>query len=366
MAKETIETLVSELTHEEEWRRMRATAACLAGGPRAVHALIHVLATGDTALAIEAIGMLSRMKDPAAGVALVGLLKHPEETVRQAGVAALEQMAGVLDMETGSALVQHLYDTQDQDVRRMVTHLLGVIPNAIIPLCAMLKHSDPEAQMTAANILEHLLDPRSADAFIDAMGSPAIRDIAVRTLKNLGAIRDKIDTSFNVLRDVEGASEREEARMETIIDLLRIGRPSVEILIEYLEDEDWVVREAAADLLGKIGDVRAVDPLMKRLSVDKDTGVKEYAIKSLGLIGDPRPARLYIEAIPIRPLRVFAMEALAKVKDVEVLRPQAELFEKLRTDRDGIVAYSAGLIADKLAAMETTQPVVSQGQDEHE
>ena len=58
MAKETIETLVSELTHEEEWRRMRATAACLAGGPRAVHALIHVLATGDTALAIEAIGLI--------------------------------------------------------------------------------------------------------------------------------------------------------------------------------------------------------------------------------------------------------------------------------------------------------------------
>ena len=28
--------------------------------------------------------------------------------------------------------------------------------------------------------------------------------------------------------------------------------------------------------------------------------------------------------------------------------------------------YSAGLIADKLAAMETTQPVGSQGQDEHE
>ena len=52
MAKETIETLVLELTHEEEWRRMRATAACLAGGPRAVHALIHVFTTGDTALAI--------------------------------------------------------------------------------------------------------------------------------------------------------------------------------------------------------------------------------------------------------------------------------------------------------------------------
>ena len=51
-----------------------------------------------------------------------------------------------------------------------------------------------------------------------------------------------------------------------------------------------MVREAAADLLGKIGDVRAVEPLMDRLRTDKDTGVKELAIKALGLIGDARPS----------------------------------------------------------------------------
>ena len=63
----------------------------------------------------------------------------------------------------------------------------------------------------------------------------------------LGPIREKIDRTFHALRDVEGASEREEARMTAVIDLLGIGRPSVEILIEYLEDEDWLVREAAAE-----------------------------------------------------------------------------------------------------------------------
>ena len=366
MSKETIETLVLELVHEEEWRRMRATAACLAGGPRAVRALVQVLGSGPAPLKIEAAGMLARMKDPAAGVPLVGLLNDPEEGVRRAGAAALEQMAGVLDEATAGALAQQLYASPNEEGKQLVRHLLGVVPNAIAPLCDMLKHPEPEAQLTAATILEHLLDPRSADGFIDAMSSPHVCDIAVRTLKKLGAIRDRIDSAFNALRDVEGASEREEARMATVIDLLNIGRPSVEILIEYLEDEDWVVREAAADLLGMIADVRAVVPLMRRMEVDKDTGVKEYALKSLGLIGDPRPAQLYLEAIPIRPLRVFAMEALAKVKDVEVLRPHAELFNKLRTDRDGLVAYSAGLIADKLAALESMEAVTPSRQDEHE
>jgi len=366
MSKESIETLVSELVHEEDWRRMRATAACVAGGPRAVHALIDALRSGSTELKKEAAAMLARIKDPQAGVALVGLLQDSDEGVRQAGAAALEQMAGVLNTETATALVALLPQTPDGDMRRLVTHLIGAIPTAVFPLCEMLKHPDPEVQVTAATMLDHLLDPRSVDAFIDAMGQPAVRDIAVGTLKKLQAIRERIDQAFNALREVEGASEREEARMATVIDLLGIGRPSVEILIEYLEDDDWLVREAAADLLGKIADVRAVEPLMTRLARDKDTGVKELAIKALGLIGDARPTQLYLEAIPIRPLRVYAMEALAKIKDVEVLRPHKDLFDRLRTDRDGLVAYNAGLIADKLDALSAEQLAGQEGTSHHE
>ena len=361
MSKESIETLVAELVHEEDWRRMRATAACLAGGPRAVQALVEVLRSGTPELKREAAAMLARIKDPQAGVALVGLLEDGEEAVRKAGATALEQMAGVLDAETASALVALLPRTREADSRQLVTHLIGAVPTAVAPLCEMMRHPDPDAQVAAATMLEHLLDPRSVDAFIDAMGQPAVRDIAAGTLKKLGAIRERIDDSFNALRDVEGASEREEARMSTVINLLGIGRPSVEILLEYLEDEDWLVREAAADLLGKIGDVRAVDPLMKRLAMDQDTGVKELAIKALGLIGDARPTQLYLESIPIRPLRVYAMEALAKIKDVEVLRPHKELFDRLRTDRDGLVAYNAGLIADKLEAMDSTHVMSREG-----
>src|SRR5205823_1794157 len=256
MAKESIETLVSELVHEEDWRRMRATAACVSGGPRAVQALIHALQTGSSALKAEAAAMLARMSDPQGGVPLVGLLQDEDEAVRKAAASALDHMAGVLDETTAAALTSLLYASKDEGIRMTASQLLGVIPNAIAPLCTMLAHEDPEAQIMAAEMLEHLLDPRSADAFIHAMGQPA---------------------------------------------------------------------------------VRGVEALMQRLRVDKDTGVKELAMKSLGLIGDARPAQLYIEAIPVRPLRVYAMEALAKVKDVEVLRPYKELFDRLRTDRDGLV-----------------------------
>ena len=54
--------------------------------------------------------------------------------------------------------------------------------------------------------------------------------------------------------------------------------------------------------------------------------------------------------IPIKPLRVLAVEALEKIKDVEVLRPHVETFKRMKTDRDGLVSYNSGIILDKLEA----------------
>ncbi|RMH10000.1 MAG: HEAT repeat domain-containing protein [Nitrospirae bacterium] len=347
MPKEPLEVIISELTHEEDWRRMRATATCLRGGPKVVDELIRAMEKGTPAYKVEAAKMLARIRDPRAGVALVRLLNDEEDSVRQAAGVALKQMAGILDDTTATALVQLL---RDPALRPMVTELLGVIPTSIGPLTEMLRDPDPEARLTAATILDHLLDPRSADALVDAMGDPTIRDLVVQTLKKLGTIRDRIDHIMDELRSVDESEMREAARQEAVMKLHPIGRPAVEILIEYLHDDDWVVREAAADVLGRIGDVRAVEPLIERLREDPDTGVKELATKSLGLIGDARPVELLIQLIPIKPLRVLAVEALEKIKDVEVLRPYADLFKRLKTDRDGLVSYNSGVILDKLEA----------------
>ena len=97
------------------------------------------------------------------------------EDVRKAGATALEQMAGVLDAETAEALVGLLPRRHDEESLQLLRHLIGAIPTAVMPLCSMLKHPDPEAQLTAAAMLDQLLDPRSVDAFIEAMGRPAVR-----------------------------------------------------------------------------------------------------------------------------------------------------------------------------------------------
>ena len=349
MPKETLETLISELNHEEDWRRMRSTVACLKGGPQAVAGLIQAMVHAAPEYKVEAIKMLARIRDHHAGIPLVKMISDENEAVSKAAIDALEQMAGILDEPTAAELVEML---KDEHHRELITNLIGAIPPSIGPLTKMLSDPDESARVTAATILDHLLDPRSADALVDAMGDPAIQGLAAETLRRLGAIRDHIDQVMNELANVEESELREGARQEAVIKLHPIGRPAVEILIEYLEDDDWVVREAAADVLGKIADIRAVEPLMERLRIDKDTGVKELATKSLGLLGDARPVDLLIESIPIRVLRVLAVEALEKIKDVEVLRPHVELLIKLKADRDGLVSYNSGIILDKLEAID--------------
>jgi hypothetical protein len=56
--------------------------------------------------------------------------------------------------------------------------------------------------------------------------------------------------------------------------LAKIGTPAVEPLLDTLHDEDERIRSIAADALGKIGDARAIDPLIILLS-DK-TGLYQY------------------------------------------------------------------------------------------
>ena len=81
MPKESLETLISELAHEEDWRRMRATAACLKGGPKAVDGIIHAVPNGSPKYKVEAIRMLARIRDSRAGISLVQMINDENEEV---------------------------------------------------------------------------------------------------------------------------------------------------------------------------------------------------------------------------------------------------------------------------------------------
>jgi HEAT repeat protein len=57
--------------------------------------------------------------------------------------------------------------------------------------------------------------------------------------------------------------------------------------IAALKDRDWQVRSNAAEALGKLGDARAVEPLIASLK-DQEAPVQVEAAVALGKLGDMR------------------------------------------------------------------------------
>jgi HEAT repeat protein len=309
-----------------------------------VTALISALADENPRLRAEVAHMLGRIKNRAAGVPLVSLFTDPEPAVREAATEAFRHVA---DEAALAALVRLLEDPTHRDTAATVLVRLKD-PGALGPLVAMLKSQDPTARLMAAEALDQLADPRSADAWIEAMVYPDLRDIASRSLKRISELRERIVAILDRLRDNEDTVALEEARIGVSMDLIGLGRPAVADLLEALEDDLWVVREAAAQALGLIGDLRAVEPLLRKAKTDRDMGVRESCIKALGEFGDARSIDVVVEAIKDPTTRLAATEAMSKIKDITVLVPHLELIQRMKTDRDGLVSYHGGLMLDKL------------------
>src|SRR5216683_4185069 len=113
MAKrDKTEDLVKELIHEEDWKRMNATAELLKRGPEAVRHLLTALSDDNPRLRAEVALMLGRIKDRTAGVPIVKLLTDPEPIVRTAAAEALQHVA---DDAALAAMVRLLEEPAHRD-----------------------------------------------------------------------------------------------------------------------------------------------------------------------------------------------------------------------------------------------------------
>ena len=81
-----------------------------------------------------------------------------------------------------------------------------------------------------------------------------------------------------------------------------------------MKDENWRVRKYSARALGKIGDTRALEPLIAVLKNDK-LNVRIDAAEALGNIGDTRAVESLIAALKDEHPWIYenAAEALEKI-----------------------------------------------------
>jgi HEAT repeat protein len=196
-------------------------------------------------------------------------------------------------------LIQQLADA-DAEVRAEAARQLGEMrqPEAVTALIAALADSHSKAQYTAFSALVKIGDARAAGPMIDVLlRSPGSRlwqllklNIGMRLRAGLLNMVTRGDTATaDVLTEAIRHGEFDEIQRGYFIQLL--GRTADARAVSWLNglvlgDND-LMKAAAADALGWIGDGRAVAPLLTVLHESEPHGaVREVAAEALGRIGD--------------------------------------------------------------------------------
>jgi HEAT repeat protein len=189
--------------------------------------------------------------------------------VREKATEALFKMD---DQMAVNSLIYALKDKNGDIFRKRAAVILCRIGEpAVIPLIQALKDENRNLRFGAADLLGEIGDERAIEPLIQALKD---KDSYVR-LEAAEAL-DKIgwkprDGQENVYYLIAKAKWK---------DVVKIGKPAVNPLIQALHDGELDLRYEATEVLGEIGDERAVEPLTEALK-DRDVDVRIKAAEVL-------------------------------------------------------------------------------------
>lgn len=296
---------------------------CSIADPRVVPALIDALHGGVAAVRHLAIRALGSLGDPRALEPLRSLLGDADAHARVTATDSLMQLGEGKWKEAVKG------DTDDLVRLRSLGH-----PVTAVPLIAVLKDTsvDPQTACSVAEALGKLRDPEAVDPLIAAFRTtnPVLRRNAAIALGWMGdrraveplleAMTERNQSSHEYLKEVVSALERLrderaasalnlywETRVKSLMkeasdirvfetptpakrELLAIGSRAVGPLIGLLGDRMFSApweQSVVAELLGQAGDPRAVVPLRDLLG-DDDEGVRRKTAAALGKLGEPQ------------------------------------------------------------------------------
>ncbi|MDD1678027.1 MAG: HEAT repeat domain-containing protein [Methanomicrobiales archaeon] len=226
-------------------------------------------------------------------------------------------------------------------------------PNAARTQIAALGDPNPKVQRAAVQALERCWDPESLRIIVGALGTPdeAVRALVQEVLVRIGA------PAVGLLIDAF-TDRNTELRGRAAEILVTIGRPSVESLIQTLQDPSDLVRWRAARTMGKIADPRAIQPLIEALGED-DILLRRDAANALRVFGAEAVDPLILALQDASPrIRKEAAEVLGWLGDRRAIKPLLIVLEHPSTEIRCAAIWALGELGDS-DMEETIRPLLS-------
>lgn len=288
----------------------RESAARLLGGIRDANAIAPLIeALDDSSLNARnaAADALHNIGAPAVPLLLAALESEIEETRRRSAL-----ILGSLGSEQARDGLTGLLNDPEWSVRRAAAEALGLIGTSDATdalLSTFADDSDEDVRAAAASALGVIGDEKAIAPLVDSLEtaewtvrravSQALTQFGPRAISALNAalqhsseavrdaaaeVMDKIGDGTSIgSTPARGLHDPDAAKREATVSALgRAEEPSaVDALIEALADEDAAVRSSAARALGRIGDLAATDPLLAVFE-DSSSEVREQAARAIG------------------------------------------------------------------------------------
>jgi HEAT repeat protein len=324
--------LIGNLGSNYEEVRREARLALVKIGKPAIKPLIRELDEkwDNWRLREEAARIFGEIQDIRAIESLIGFLGDEGVTIRKEAVLALKKF--------GEAAIEPIIQAlSDEYVRDNIIEVLTKMREpAIKSLIRALKDEDPNIRVGAVLVLREM---RAKEAI-----EPLMRLLQ----DNVEFLRSEVAYTLDIL----GWKPKNDAEKAYYLianedwdEIGELGEDAVEPLNWAFQDEDDYIRHDAAFALGKRGDLKAIEYLIKELK-HRRIDFRNKAAEALGEIGNIRAVEPLIEALKSenKDDQLYAAEALGKIGDIRALGP---LLEALR-DINSRARFSVANALDKL------------------
>ena len=267
----------------------------------------------DAVIKSHIVSIISQFNTKEVHKALEEQLQDKNRAVRQAALAGIAQMPGDFRLEpVCNLLLDSSLEVQEKAVEVIIRMNR---PDTVQYLLPAMKSENEYSRRYAVEVLNEIGDSESVKFLLDAVCQDDdwwVRSRATDALGRIGGERVQ-KAVLELIKDKDENIRR--AAIE--IANLNPDKATVDHLIKATKDDDWWVRERAADALAEIGDKRAI-PALQEMLKRNDRGVP-VAIGALGRLGTGDAAILK-QLLPYartknKDVSVAAINAVAQMAD---------------------------------------------------